>query len=47
MYNSIASSRQEKEREYRNMRKLRQRDNYEQHILVKKRWIDTDLDFFP
>ena len=46
-YYLLASSRREKEREYRNTRKLRQLDDYRWHILVRKRCADRGLEFFP
>ena len=45
IYNKVESSRREKERKYQNMRRL-QLHKIKQHILVRKRLADIDLEFF-
>ena len=43
----LLGSHREKEREYWNMRRPRQLDKDKQNILLRKRWQNTDLEFFP
>ena len=47
IYYEVASSCWEKETAYQSMRWLHQLDKNKQHILVRKRWAVTDLEFFP
>ena len=47
IYCTVASSHQDKEGEYENLAQARQVNNYKQHILVRKRWADRELGFFP